>query len=92
MFGGRLQNNSDHCKTIVVSVTVRSRLGKALYTVGKKTANCKIRLRNNAHRICLLFKFGRRGGPGVRASMVQPQECQPLRVIGRSSLASVFSS
>jgi hypothetical protein len=46
-----LQNND--CKTIVVSVTARSRLGTALYTVGKKTANCKIRLRNKAHRIYL---------------------------------------
>ena len=43
-----------NCKTIVVSVTARSRLGTALYTVGKETANCKIRLRNNAHRICLM--------------------------------------
>ncbi len=48
--------NLMQCKTIVVSVTARSRLGTALCTVlvWKKNANCKIRLRNSAHWICLI--------------------------------------
>jgi hypothetical protein len=37
-FGGQLQNND--CKASVVSVTARSRLGTALYTVGK--SNCQL--------------------------------------------------
>jgi hypothetical protein len=57
VFGGRLQNND--CRNYVVSVTARSRLGMALYTLGKITAKCKIRLRNKAHRICLMSAMHR---------------------------------
>jgi hypothetical protein len=48
VFLGQMQNNNS--KTIVISVTLRSQLRTALYTVGRKTASSKIRLQNSAYQ------------------------------------------
>jgi hypothetical protein len=47
------RNNT--CKTRNVSVTARSQLGTALYTVEKKPLTPEQIHRNNAHRMCLFY-------------------------------------